>query len=121
MIPTHAIQLWLTPDDQIMVAYPDGQQIPIPAAETGRVLTILRSQANKARPVDKLLTFRREFQAAFNHPDIVAKGAKIRKAHEDALMKTALRKEKEKEQRIKRIKKREKLAQANELLALVGL
>lgn len=120
MIPKHAITLWLT-DETITVCYPDGQQIPIPATEPSRIVSILRSQAARARPVDKLLLMRREFQAAFQHADIVKKGAEVRKKHEDALTKTALRKEKEKAQRIKRMEKREKVKQAEELLAIVGL
>lgn len=119
--PAHAITLWITDDDQIIVEYPDGQQIPVPSAEPSRLLTILRTQRERARPVDKLLLFRREFQAAFTHEDIVAKGKEVRKRHEDELTKTALRKEREKKARLKRIAARDKLKQANELLALVGL
>lgn len=120
MIPPHAITLWLTAET-ITIRYPDGQQIPIPAAEPGRIITILRSQENKARPVDKLLLYRREFQAAFKHEDVVKKGAEVRKKHEDALTRTALRKEKEKAQRMKRIEQMDKVKAAEELLALVGL
>lgn len=117
----HAIKLWLV-EETIMVEYPDGQQIPLPLAEINRLATILRSQANKAKPVENLLAFRRrEFQAAFSHPDIVAKGQEIRKRHDDELTKTALRKEKEKELRLKRIKKRVEREEAEKLLALVGL
>lgn len=116
----YAIRLWLVAET-ITVEYPDGQQIPLPIAELSRLATILRTQEARARPVDKMLLFRREFQAAFTHPDIVAKGAEIRKKHDDALTKTALRKEKEKELRLKRIKKREEREEAEKLLALVGL
>lgn len=121
MPPKHAITLWLTADDQVMIAYPDGQQIPIPALEPARIVAILRHQAATAERVDKLLMFRREFQAAFNHEDVVKKGAQVRQKHEDQLTKTALRKERERKQRLARAEKREKVKRAEELLAICGL
>jgi hypothetical protein len=119
--PPHAITLYLTPDDQIMVCYPDGQQIPIPASEPSRIISILRSQHAKTLKVDRMLAFRREFQVAFTHEDVIAKGKQVRAKHEDALTKTALRKEREKKQRLARVEKRDKVKAAEELLALVGL
>jgi hypothetical protein len=114
------LKIWLV-NETVQVEYPDGQQIPIPLSEIQRLTTILRTQAARDIPVDGLLKFRHEFRAAFTHQDIVKKGAQVRKSHEDELSRTALRKEKEKRQRLKRVEKRDKLKQANELLSLIGL
>ena len=105
-----ALSMRLTADDTIIVTYPDGQQIAIPGNEPGRILTILRSQRDREQPVDKLLAF----QAAFTRDDVIVAGKQVRKNHED-------RKEREKRARLKRIAQRDRLKQANELLAIVGL
>ena len=119
------LQLQLTADDQIIVTYPDGQQIPIPLFEIGRLKQALIHDRDRAKPIDKLLTFRKTFQAAFTHEDVLKKGAEVRRKHEkqkeDELQKTALRKEREKKQRMKRVEQRDRLAAANELLSIIGL
>lgn len=115
------LSITLSPDDTILITYPDGQQIPIPLAEISRLAVILRSQRDRARPVDRLLLMRREFQAAFTPQDITTKGKEVRKKHEDELSRTALRKEREKRARLKRVEKRDKVKEAEKLLALVGL
>ena len=116
------LQIHLTQEDQILITYPDGQVIPIPLQELQRLRQILIHDRDRQRPIDKLLTFRREFQAAFTHDDIVKKGAEMRTKHEkDELKRTANRKEKEKAARLRRVAKRDRLQAANELLAIVGL
>lgn len=118
-VPTHAITLWLT-DETITIQYPDGQQIPIPANEPGRIVSILRSQALRNQPVDKMLAFRREFQLAWPQ-EVEKKMAAVRKKADDEKVRTANRKEKEKEMRMKKVEKRRRVEEAEKLLALVGL
>ncbi len=118
-VPVHAITLWLT-DETITVQYPDGQQIPIPANEPGRIISILRSQALRNQPVDRVLAFRRDFQLAWPQ-EVKEKMAAVRKKADDEKMRTANRKEKEKEQRMKKVEKRRRVEEAEKLLALVGL
>ena len=108
------LSMRLTADDTIIVTYPDGQQIAIPGNEPGRILTILRSQRDREQRIDKLLAFRRDFQAAFTRDDVIVAGKQVRKNHED-------REEREKRARLKRVAQRDRLKQANELLAIVGL
>ena len=119
------LQLQLNTDDQIIVTYPDGQQIPIPLHEIQRLRQALIYDRDRAKPIDKMLTFRKNFQAAFTHDDIVKKGAEVRRKHEkqkeDELLKTALRKEREKKLRLKRVEQRDRLKAANELLSVIGL
>jgi len=107
MTPAHAITVWLT-DDQIMVAYLDGQLIPIPA-DPQRLITILRAQEARARPVKKLLVYPTTYPLS------------PRPVEDNKAAKRAEKLEAEKRARMKRIEKRDRAAADNELLNMLGL
>lgn len=110
--PQHALSLWITEDDTIIVQYPDNQQIAIPGLEVSRLLSILRSQ--RPRPRERLLTF--NWAQAWG-PDY--KEAKARGVEQRA--KLAEREEREKRARLKRVAKRDAVKEADKILAIVGL
>jgi len=103
--PAHAITIWIA-DDQIMIAYPDGQLIPIPT-DPQRLITILRAQEARARPVKKLLVYPTTYPLS---PRPAEKAEK-----------RAAKLEAEKRARMKRIEKRDRAAADNELLNMLGL
>lgn len=117
--PAHAIQLWLTADDQIMVCYPDGQQIAVPVFEPQRLVTILRTVKPREAP-DKWLA-ERKFVAAFSEDAVKKAGTARRIEAAKAAEREQEKKEREKRARLKRADKARKLKEANELLAVCGL
>lgn len=119
--PEHAVGLWIE-GDNFMIRFPDRQLVHIPLAEAGRLITVLRARAEFAARKLRMSVATEAAPVQYDLEVIRRHLATHRmETDEQRADRAAAKKERDRKALLRRVNKREKMKEVNELLTLVGL